>query len=341
MRDGSDAVADWPLLNLMVNVASGASWASFHDGGGVGIGYSLHAGQVTVADGTDEGELRVTTVLRNDPATGCSAMPTPATTPPWRPRRVTACACPWRAGRAAGAASRDTTRPAPPPRRVRAQLQRGPTRRGDRRHRGAVPIQGRCAPARLAGGPRPQPARGEPGRRARRRSRRRSSRRPGRPSTASTCAPTTARIPASARWTSSLSCPCAACTMGECVAIARGFAAALRARAPAYLSICTKPRRFVPSGGTSKRCARGSSRRCAVGSDKPTGAPISAQPRLHPSAGATAIGARQFLVAFNMNLRSTDMARRAPSRGRSAPPAAALPREGRRRRLARAWSWSR
>jgi len=70
MKDGSDAVADWPLLNLMVNVASGASWASFHHGGGVGIGYSLHAGQVTVADGTPEGELRVTTVLRNDPATG-------------------------------------------------------------------------------------------------------------------------------------------------------------------------------------------------------------------------------------------------------------------------------
>ncbi len=70
MRDGSDAVADWPLLNLMVNVASGASWTSFHHGGGVGIGYSLHAGQVTLADGTDEGELRVTTVLRNDPAMG-------------------------------------------------------------------------------------------------------------------------------------------------------------------------------------------------------------------------------------------------------------------------------
>jgi len=70
MRDGSDAVADWPLLNLMVNVASGASWASFHHSGGVGIGYSLHAGQVTVADGTPEGELRMTTVLRNDPATG-------------------------------------------------------------------------------------------------------------------------------------------------------------------------------------------------------------------------------------------------------------------------------
>jgi len=70
MRDGTDAVADWPLLNLMVNTASGAAWVSFHHGGGVGMGYSLHAGQVTVADGTDEGELRVTTVLRNDPATG-------------------------------------------------------------------------------------------------------------------------------------------------------------------------------------------------------------------------------------------------------------------------------
>lgn len=70
MRDGSDTVADWALLNCMVNVASGASWVSFHDGGGVGIGYALHAGQVTVADGTPEGELRVATVLRNDPATG-------------------------------------------------------------------------------------------------------------------------------------------------------------------------------------------------------------------------------------------------------------------------------
>jgi urocanate hydratase len=70
MRDGSDAVADWALLNCMVSVASGSSWTSFHDGGGVGIGYAMHAGQVTVADGTDEGEKRVTTVLRNDPATG-------------------------------------------------------------------------------------------------------------------------------------------------------------------------------------------------------------------------------------------------------------------------------
>ncbi len=70
MKDGTDAVADWALLNLMVSVTSGSAWSSFHDGGGVGIGYAMHAGQVTVADGTPEGELRVTTVLRNDPATG-------------------------------------------------------------------------------------------------------------------------------------------------------------------------------------------------------------------------------------------------------------------------------
>ncbi len=70
MKDGSDAVADWALLNCMTSVASGAAWTSFHDGGGVGIGYALHAGQVTVADGTPESEKRVTAVLRNDPAMG-------------------------------------------------------------------------------------------------------------------------------------------------------------------------------------------------------------------------------------------------------------------------------
>lgn len=70
MKDGSDTIADWPVLNAMVNVTSGASWVSFHGGGGVGIGYSLHAGQVTVADGTDEGERRIESVLQNDPATG-------------------------------------------------------------------------------------------------------------------------------------------------------------------------------------------------------------------------------------------------------------------------------
>ncbi len=70
MKDGSDVVADWALLNCMTSVASGATWTSFHDGGGVGIGYALHAGQVTVVDGTPEAEKRVTTVLRNDPGTG-------------------------------------------------------------------------------------------------------------------------------------------------------------------------------------------------------------------------------------------------------------------------------
>jgi len=70
MRDGSDIVADWAVLNALVNVASGASWVAYHDGGGVGIGYALHAGQVTVVDGTDEAGLRAATVLRNDPAMG-------------------------------------------------------------------------------------------------------------------------------------------------------------------------------------------------------------------------------------------------------------------------------
>jgi urocanate hydratase len=70
MKDGTDAVADWALLNLMASVTSGSAWSSFHDGGGVGIGYAMHAGQVTVADGTPEGELRLRTVLRNDPALG-------------------------------------------------------------------------------------------------------------------------------------------------------------------------------------------------------------------------------------------------------------------------------
>jgi urocanate hydratase len=70
MRDGSDAIADWPILNAMLNTASGASWVSFHHGGGVGIGYSLHAGQVTVADGTREGGDRLRRVLTNDPGIG-------------------------------------------------------------------------------------------------------------------------------------------------------------------------------------------------------------------------------------------------------------------------------
>jgi urocanate hydratase len=70
MRDGSDAIADWPILNAMLNVASGASWVSFHHGGGVGIGNSLHAGQVIVADGTPEMRARLERVLTNDPGIG-------------------------------------------------------------------------------------------------------------------------------------------------------------------------------------------------------------------------------------------------------------------------------
>jgi urocanate hydratase len=70
MRDGSDAIADWPVLNALLNTASGASWISYHHGGGVGIGYSLHAGVVIVADGTDEAEEKLARVLTNDPGTG-------------------------------------------------------------------------------------------------------------------------------------------------------------------------------------------------------------------------------------------------------------------------------
>lgn len=70
MMDGSDAIADWPVLNAMINVASGASWVSLHHGGGVGIGYSIHSGTVIVADGTEDAEKRLTLVLNNDPAMG-------------------------------------------------------------------------------------------------------------------------------------------------------------------------------------------------------------------------------------------------------------------------------
>jgi urocanate hydratase len=70
MKDGSDAIADWPILNALLNTASGATWVSFHHGGGVGIGYSLHAGQVIVADGTADAAARLSRVLTNDPGTG-------------------------------------------------------------------------------------------------------------------------------------------------------------------------------------------------------------------------------------------------------------------------------
>jgi urocanate hydratase len=70
MQDGSDAIADWPILNALLNTAAGASWVSFHHGGGVGIGYSLHAGMVVVADGTTEAERRLQRVLTTDPGSG-------------------------------------------------------------------------------------------------------------------------------------------------------------------------------------------------------------------------------------------------------------------------------
>ena len=70
MKDGSDAIADWALLNALVNTASGASWVSIHHGGGVGMGRSIHAGQVCVADGTDLAAQKLARVLSNDPAMG-------------------------------------------------------------------------------------------------------------------------------------------------------------------------------------------------------------------------------------------------------------------------------
>ncbi|NRA88051.1 MAG: urocanate hydratase, partial [Rhizobiales bacterium] len=70
MKDGSDAVSDWPLLNALLNTASGATWVSLHHGGGVGMGFSQHSGIVIVADGTDEAAKKLERVLWNDPATG-------------------------------------------------------------------------------------------------------------------------------------------------------------------------------------------------------------------------------------------------------------------------------
>jgi urocanate hydratase len=70
MRDGTDAVSDWPILNALINTAGGATWVSFHHGGGVGIGYSQHAGMVIVADGTPEAAARLERVLTTDPGMG-------------------------------------------------------------------------------------------------------------------------------------------------------------------------------------------------------------------------------------------------------------------------------
>jgi urocanate hydratase len=70
MRDGSDAIADWPVLNALLNTSSGATWVSVHHGGGVGIGYSLHAGMVVVADGSREADEKLSRVLTTDPGSG-------------------------------------------------------------------------------------------------------------------------------------------------------------------------------------------------------------------------------------------------------------------------------
>ena len=70
MRDGSDAVSDWPLLNALLNTAGGATWVSLHHGGGVGMGFSQHSGVVIVCDGTPEADQRLARVLWNDPGTG-------------------------------------------------------------------------------------------------------------------------------------------------------------------------------------------------------------------------------------------------------------------------------
>jgi urocanate hydratase len=70
MRDGSDAISDWPILNALINAVGGATWVSFHHGGGVGMGYSQHAGMVIVADGTPEAALRLQRVLTSDPGMG-------------------------------------------------------------------------------------------------------------------------------------------------------------------------------------------------------------------------------------------------------------------------------
>ena len=70
MKDGSDAIADWPILNALLNTAAGATWVSLHHGGGVGIGYSIHSGMVVMADGTDDAAARLERVLTTDPGTG-------------------------------------------------------------------------------------------------------------------------------------------------------------------------------------------------------------------------------------------------------------------------------
>ena len=137
MSDGSDAVSDWPLLNALLNTAGGATWVSFHHGGGVGMGYSQHAGVVIVCDGTEAADKRIARVLWNDPGTGvmrhadagyeiairCAkeqGLKLPMTRPPWgrRPARVPPCrrsrrALSWRGRGRGGTGARDSG-PAPP-----------------------------------------------------------------------------------------------------------------------------------------------------------------------------------------------------------------------------------
>ena len=93
MRDGSDAIADWPILNALVNTVNGATWVCFHHGGGVGIGYSLHAGKVIVADGTPAA-ARLERVLTADPGMGISVTRTRATSARSRWPGTAACASP-------------------------------------------------------------------------------------------------------------------------------------------------------------------------------------------------------------------------------------------------------
>jgi len=70
MKDGSDAIADWPILNALINAINGAAWVSVHHGGGVGIGYSIHSGMVALADGTEQASRRLSRVLTSDPGMG-------------------------------------------------------------------------------------------------------------------------------------------------------------------------------------------------------------------------------------------------------------------------------
>ncbi len=93
MMDGSDAVSDWPLLNALLNTAGGATWVSLHHGGGVGMGYSQHAGVVIVCDGSEDAHVRLGRVLRNDPAPASCATPMPATTSPRSVRERMASTC--------------------------------------------------------------------------------------------------------------------------------------------------------------------------------------------------------------------------------------------------------